>query len=137
VHREHVVAEGFLLDHAARPEAVDRRRRSSARLIHRASAISEGRNRSVCTLGDDSNLREDNISWERAVQSSVGFKLGIGMSKSDSKAFSFLSFPLAGVVSSGAVPLDAFNSPLLLLVVGLGSLARRKVGLGLRELLAP
>lgn len=48
-----------------------------------------------------------------------------------------LSLALARVVGGEAVALDALDAPLLLLVLGLGSLARGQARLGLGEHLAP
>lgn len=48
-----------------------------------------------------------------------------------------LSLAFAGVVGSESVTLDTLDAALLLLVVGLGPLARREVGLGLGEDLSP
>ena len=48
-----------------------------------------------------------------------------------------LALAFTGVVGGEAVALHALNAPLLLLVLGLGSLAGRQAGLGFWENLAP
>ena len=48
-----------------------------------------------------------------------------------------LSLALPRVVGGEAVPLDPLDAALLLLILGLRSLARRQVGLGLGEHLPP
>jgi hypothetical protein len=125
VHREERVVEWFLLDHASVPKAVGRGGWACAGLVHRVTVISKGGNRSIRTLGDNSDFRQDNVSRKWAMQSSVGLKLGVGVGESNSETFSFLSFPFARVVSSGAVPLDTLDPSLLLLIIGLGPLPRR------------
>jgi hypothetical protein len=137
VHREEGVVEGLLLDHAVVPQAVGGGRGAGAGLIHRAPAIGQGGDGGVGALGDDGDFREDDVGRERAMQPPVGLEFGVGVGEGDGEALGLLPFAFAGVVGGGAVPLDALDPALLLLVVGLGPLPGREVGLGLREFLAP
>jgi hypothetical protein len=53
------------------------------------------------------------------------------------KVLGLLTLALTGVVGGETVALYALNAPLLLLILGLGSLAGRQAGLGFWENLAP
>lgn len=55
----------------------------------------------------------------------------------DLEALGFLTLTFPGVVCSGAVALDAFDTTLLLLIGRLGPLTGRQVGLWFRECLTP
>lgn len=80
---------------------------------------------------------EDNVARQGAVELSVCVEFGICACEGNSESLGLLSLALTRVMRSRAIPLDALNAALLLLVVRLGSFPRWETRFWLGQFLTP